>query len=195
MKRIALTVCLLLTVVAVAAGEGPPSKPVLEKAAAPAAEQALHFRIDAGVKPGNVVAGYLDESGGPGKGFDRVSLDLDGDGTYETVQAAGTVQDYRTKKPVPKPTVTIERDGAKWVLDLYSLGRSRPVARDGKAMTYAHWSVTSGDLYAWFINGRVTLYTDAESAKAGKAIRLGPPFKFDTGTSMRGPDAMVRVGL
>ncbi|MEN8151582.1 MAG: hypothetical protein ABFS86_17335 [Planctomycetota bacterium] len=187
MKRTALTVCLLLAVAAVTAGGEPPPEPV--------SKLELHFRIEVGVEPGHVVAGYLDESKGTGKGFDRIALDLDGDGEYETVQEAATQKDYRTQKTIPKPQVTIEREGATWILDLYSIGRVRPVVRDGKVQTYAHWSVTSGELYAWFINGRVTLHADAAKAKAGKPIRLGPPFRFETGSGKQGPDATVRVGL
>lgn len=187
MKRFALNVCLLLAVAAVASGGEPPPKPVTS--------EVLHFRIEAGVRPGHVVAGQLEASKEAGQGYNRVLLDLDGDGTFETVQEAASQKDYRTEKMFPKPQVKIEREGATWVLDLYSLSRSRPAVRDGKVETYAHWSVTSGKLYAWFINGRVTLYPDAEKAKAGKAIRLGPPFHFDTGSSRRGPDALVRVGL
>lgn len=189
MKRIALTVCLLLAVVAVTTGEEPPP----ETKPAPAVEKALHFRIEAGVRPGHIVAGRIEKSGD--QGYDRILLDLDGDGTCETVQDAPQQQDYRTKKMYPKPAVTIEREGAKWVLDLYSLGRVRAAPKDGKLVTYAHWSVTNDDLHAWFINGRVTLYADAKTASEAKTIRLGPPFKFDTGTSMQGPNAMVRVGL
>jgi len=187
MTRTALTVCLLLAVTAVAAGVEPTVEPV--------SKQPLHFRLEVGVRPGYVVAGWLDESKGAGEGYDIVWLDLDGDGTCETKQAAGTQKDYRTQKDVPKPTITIEREGAKWVLDPYSLGRRRPTVKGDSLVTFVRWSVTSKDLYAWFINGRVTLYTDAAKAKAAKPIRLGPPFTFDTGSSMRGPDALVRVGL
>jgi len=187
MTRIALPVCLLLALTVAAVAGEPETKPL--------PEQPLHFRLEVGVRPGHVVAGRLEESKGPGKGYDLALLDLDGDGVFETKQAAGTQQDYATKAMVPKPTITVEHEGARWVLDLYSLGRVRPAIGGDSVVTYVRWSVTTEALYAWFINGRVTLHTDAAKAKAADPIRLGPPFKFDTGSSMRGPDALVRVGL
>jgi len=187
-KRFALTVCLLLAVAALAPGGEPPPEP-------PVTPEVLHFRIEAGVRPGHIVAGQLEASKEAGQGYSRVLLDLDGDGTFETVQEAASQKDYQTKKMLPKPQVTIERESAKWVLDLSALGRMRPKTQGGKCVTYAHWSVTSGGLYAWFINGRVTLYADAKAAHEAKPIRLGPPFRFETGSGKQGPDATVRVGL
>jgi len=191
MKRIALTVCLLLAVTAVAVGGEPAPAPT----AAPISEQPLHFRIEVGVRPGYVVSGWLDESKGTGEGYDLVLLDLDGDGTFETKQVAPTQKNYQTQKDVPKPTITIDREGAKWALDLYSLGQRRPTVKGDSLATYVKWTVRTEELYAYFINGRVTLYADAAKAKAAKPIRLGPPFTFDTGSSQRGPDALLRVGL
>jgi hypothetical protein len=187
MKRTALSVCLLLAVTAVAVGGEPSFEPV--------SEQPLHFRMEVGVRPGYVVSGWLDESKGTGKGYDLAVLDLDGDGTFETKQPAATQKDYQTQKDVPKPVVTIDREGAKWALDLYSLGRRRPTVKDGAVVTYIKWTVTTDAFYAYFINGRVTLHADAAKAKAAKPIRLGPPFSFDTGSAQRGPDALLRVGL
>jgi len=187
MKHPALTVCLLLAVAALAAG--------VETSIEPVSKEPLHFRLEVGARPGHVVTGWIDESKGTGEGYDLAVLDLDGDGVFETKQVFGTQKNYTTQKQVPKPVIAIEREGARWALDVYSLGMRRPAIKDGSLVTYVRWSVTKGDFYAWFINGRVTLYTDAAKAKAAPTIRLGPPFTFDTGSATRGADALVRIGL
>jgi hypothetical protein len=166
-----------------------------EASRTPVSEQPLHFRLEAGVTPGHIVTGWLDESKGTGKGYDCVALDRDGDGVFETKEMFPTQPHRQTKKPIPKPTVTVEQDGATWALDLYSIGQRRPSTAGGKVNCYIRWSVTKGDFYAWFINGRVNLYADAARAKTEKTIRLGPPFRFDTGATTRGPSALLRVGL
>jgi len=58
-----------------------------------------------------------------------------------------------------------------------------------------NYTITEGELYTFFINGEAKVYATAEEAAGGKAIRLGPPFRFDVRSSVRGDSALVNVGL
>jgi len=163
--------------------------------AAPVSDAPLHFRLEVGVESVRVIAGFIDESKGTGKGYDSAFLDLDGDGTPEAKQDFPTKLDPRTKKETPDPKVRIEHEGAIWVLDLYSVGRRRPVARDGRVRASIRWSVTRGDFYAWFINGAATLWTSEGAAGEDLPISLGRYLAFEVTSSTRGPEAMLNVGL
>jgi hypothetical protein len=159
----------------------------------PRSPEAIHFRLEIGVKPGHVVAGWLDTRGEAGEGFDSAVLDLDGDGRAETVQTFPEMRDYRTETMMPHPQVVVEHEGGRWQLDLrYS--RFRPAGETAREATI-RWVLTKGDFYAWFINGRATFHTTAEAASAAEPIRMGPPFRFQTGTRTRGRQALVTVGL
>jgi hypothetical protein len=163
-----------------------------EEALVPVSPNAVHFRLEVGLEPGHVVAGWLDVRGESGTEFDAAVLDLDADGEPETVQPFGMVKDYRTQKNVRHPKIAIERDGVKWELDLRYSGL---VPSQPRLNTYIRWSATKGDLYAWFINGRVLFHATAEAAAKAKPVRLGPPFHFEVGTRQRGAQALARVGL
>ncbi len=190
MKHAALPVCLLALVFLAGAGPASASGDL-----APVSEQALHFRAEVGVEPGHIVCGWLDESKGTGKGYDTAVLDTDGDGKGDERQVFPLQENRVTKKRVPRPTITFQADGAVWTLDLYSLGYRRPNLSSGKVETYLRWSVRKDGLYAWFINGKTTLYTDREAAARSRPVRLGPPFRFEVGATTRGMQSLVRVGL
>ena len=159
---------------------------------APASGNALHFRIEVGVTPGRVVTGWIDERKGTGTGYDAAFLDLDGDGTAETVQEFPPYTNPNTNETRPAPKLTIPDDSGTWVVDLQYANLK---STDGVAQPSFRWSVTAGDLYVWFINGRMKLYGSAEAAAEAPTLRLGPPFRFDVGTATRGPNALVRIGL
>jgi len=159
----------------------------------PLSPKALHFRLEVGVEAGHVVTGWLDTRSDGGDGHDSFVLDLDGDGKAETVRTFPRVQDYRTKEMVYHPQIRVPHEGGEWMVDLrYS--RFQPAGETARQASI-RWSVTKGDFYAWFINGRVRFHTTAEAAAAAKPIRLGPPFHFQTGARTRGREALVTVGL
>jgi hypothetical protein len=187
MKICGLALSLFLIVIGPVTAEEPTIVPL--------SEEPLHFRLEVGVQPGHIVSGWLDESKGTGTGFDMAVLDLDGDGRYETKQSFGTQLNYTTKKQVPKPVVTIEHEDATWVFDLNSLGFRRPYLKAGTYSAYMKWSVTKGDFYAWFINGRTTLTTDRMTAQKAPPIRLGPPFSFTAAGATKGAEALLRFGV
>jgi hypothetical protein len=163
-----------------------------EEALTPVSKDALHFRLEVGVRPGHIITGWLDTRGDGGESFDSVVLDADGDGKVETVTTFGKVTDYRTKAEIYNPQVVVEREDAKWVLDLrYS--RFQKTA-DG-THTYIRWSVTKGGFYAWFINGKTMFHATAEAAAKAKPLRMGPPFHFETTTSTQGTKGLVNIGL
>jgi hypothetical protein len=183
MRGLALTVgMLLLATVAVA-----------EDAPQPVSDNAVYLRMLVGVEKPILVSGFLDETRGTGQGYDVAFLDLDGDGILETRQEFGTYDLPRTGEKRPDPKVRINHEGCDWVLDLRY---SRFTPTDGVATAHIRWSVTRGkEFYAWFINGKVKFYTDPKVAAAADPIRMGPPFRFDTGTRARGRQGLVSVGL
>jgi len=161
---------------------------------APRSKEAIHFRLEVGVEPGHIVAGWLDTRGESKDGFDCAVLDLDEDGTAETVQMFPMVKDPRTGIEVPHQKVTVRHEDADWELDLrYS--RFQPAEGTTSAQAHIRWSVRKDEFYAWFINGRVTFHTTAAAAADAAPVRMGPPFTFQTGSRTRGPDALVQVGL
>lgn len=166
-----------------------------DEAAPPPRAEPLHFRLEIGVEEPLAVAGYLDETGGTGTGYDVARLDLDGDGVFETEQpfAAGT--DPRTKREFRDAKITVEKDGATWQIDLYALRFRRPTIEDGRADATFRWSVTKGDFYAWFINGRIPLFTSAKAAAEEMPVILGRNFAFEVTATTRGPQALLNVGL
>jgi hypothetical protein len=171
MNRILLALLVVPLLAAVApAGDDPPSP-------------ALHFRLEIGVDEILSVHVRLE-----GESFQTARLDLDGDGEYEETRKIERKPNPRTGKPLPNTPLAFLHEGAEWQVDYSALGADRPT-------TYVRWSVKRGDeFYVWFINGKVPVHRTAEAAREGKAIRLGPPFRFELGAAVRGPDALVNVG-
>ncbi|MCU0726638.1 MAG: hypothetical protein MUE73_12765 [Planctomycetes bacterium] len=166
-----------------------------EKPAAPDLSEAVAFRVEVGVTAPKVVEVRLVQSGPEGSGIDGAWLDTDGDGTFETHQPFPESTDPRTKRPVREAKIPIRHEDADWVLDLYGLRFSRQAPSDLGPQTYAHWSVTKGGFYAWFINVPLTFDGTAEGAKPGRAFRMAPPLEWKIGASTRGPSSLVNVGL
>jgi hypothetical protein len=154
------------------------------------ADPALHFKLEIGAKETKTLHGWF-----PDDKLEVVCLDHDGDGKADEKRKIERPVNARTGKPMPNTKVAFDHEGARWEIDFYGLGVRKPAP--GKAsLVYIRWSVTKGkELYAWFINGRVTLHPTAEAAREAKAIRLGPPFRFEVSTGQRGKDALVNIGL
>jgi hypothetical protein len=184
-----MRLALLITLaVCLSTGLGLAAKPV-----GPASGAALHFRLEIGVEPGHFVSGWLDESEGTGTGYDTAVLDLDGDGAPDEFLSFPMVtRGTRTYRDVK---IRIRHEEADWSFEPYSVGYRRPEAEKGVATIYLRWAVTAGERYCWFINGRGNLYADAAAARRAAPIRLGPPFRFEIGTTTRGRSPLVRVGL
>jgi hypothetical protein len=185
MRAIILAAAVLLAAVAPGLAEEPPAP------AAPA--DTVCFRVEVGLKPGRIVDVEL-QFDGTGACVAAV-LDLDGDGKLETKQEFAESPDPRTQRMTRDSKVRVVDADGEWVLDLYSYKFARSPASARGAQTYAHWSVTKGDFYAWFINVPLAVHPTLEAARAAKPFRLGPPLTFATGASLRGRSALVNVGL
>ena len=149
----------------------------------------LHFRIETACGEERLILGRIEASEEGGRSYDRSVLDLDGDG-------------------IPEKTIAIEResrgggagrfdislryelDGRKWMLNLRG-----SVSDPFRGTVVMDWSVLGSNMNTFFINGLAAVFPTIEEARAGKAIRLGPPFHFEAGAAVRGPDALVHVGL
>ena len=187
MRGLALTAGILFFLATGAVADSP-AQPVQ-----PVSDNAVCLRLLVGIENPKLITGFLDETKGTGDGYDVAFLDLDGDGAPETRQDFGTYEVYRTLEKRPDPKVKISHEGCDWVLDLRY---SRFTVREGVASANIRWTVTRGEeFYAWFINGRVSFFTDPEAAAAADPIRLGPPFHFKMGTRTRGRQGLVTVGL
>ena len=142
----------------------------------PVSERARHFRLVLGVDDILIVVGYLDESMGTGKGYDRAVLDLDSDGTPESVQEfTSDVTCLGIESGTPLPFLRLFHDGADYEFTILGALTSSP--RDGT--WHSSWSIRKGGLRVSFMSSRAPLYDSAKAAREGKPIRMGIQFALD----------------
>jgi hypothetical protein len=158
----------------------------------PVSERAKHFRLVLGVEDLLTVVGYLDESTGTGKGYDRAVLDLDSDGTPESVQEfTSDLTCLGIERGTPLPFLRLFHDGADYEFTILGALTSSP--RDGT--WHSSWSIRKGGQRVSFMSSRAPLHDSAKAARDGKPIRLGPPFTFEFRTRIEGPRAVLDVKL
>ncbi|MHC4861285.1 MAG: hypothetical protein ACYTDY_14475, partial [Planctomycetota bacterium] len=149
--------------------------------AEPVSKEPLWFRIELGARTTRIVSGFLDESKGTGKGYDRAVVDLDGDGTPETVQKGELSIDYGDGRveEFEVPEIRVTHEGARWTLEFLAIGEKRPILEDGVARTGFDWTVEGEEAFAMFINGQITLHDRVERARRTDPLSLGPPFRWE----------------
>ncbi len=149
----------------------------------------FYLRVEVMLDTLRVVPCRIEASGAKAGEYDQAALDLDGDGSFETIVAAEEgsfgADDDRFSFCMP-----IEFGEAKFSVELFG-----PPAAPSAGKMYVFWRLNQGDTNLFFINGQVEVHDTPEAAAAGKALRLGPPFHFEARSSMRGPNALVNVGL
>lgn len=149
----------------------------------------VYVQIEVMLDELRVVPCRIETSGAEGAGYDQAALDLDGDGKFETI-VAGEKDTYDTGNDRFGFNLPLVLGDAEFNVELRG---SQADPTSGR--TYLYWTLNRGGTYLFFINGQVEMHGAAEAAAAGKALRLGPPFHFETRSTTRGPDALVNVGL
>jgi hypothetical protein len=163
------------------------------QAGGPTSRRARHFRLEVGVGDIRTVHGWIDESGGTGKGYDRLALDLDGDGRADVTSAFEPTDPESDTWTTP--TISFRHEHATWTLD-FNDDRFDPGEDPVEGPeTWFSWSVWRGDRFALFVNGPMGLHTSAAAARRAKAARLGPPFHLECGVGTRGPTVMLSAAL
>ena len=149
----------------------------------------LYFRVEVNTDKVYTACVQVESSKEDGQQYDRALIDMDGDGEAEETKSL-TPDQRRSHEGYFNMDIPLDIGGMTWSLKLHG-SLSDPV----KKPVYIDWILSEGGFYAFFINGTVKLYATAEDAARGRAIRLGPPFKFAVRTSERGPDALINIGL
>lgn len=163
-----------------------------EELARPVSDQVRFFRLVVGDEKPLTVLGFIDESGGTGRGYDRAVLDLDGDGVPESLQEFTSLEPFFGEgERAPLVFLRIVHGEATYELTVHGL--SGPARRSGDY--HSSWSVRRAGLALSFMSSRSPLHDSLEQAKTGKPIRLGGPFRFRARTRIEGPNAVLDVNL
>jgi hypothetical protein len=168
-----------------------------DEAVKPVSEEPLWLRVEIGSKARRILTCFLDESKGTGKGYDRAVVDLDGDGTPETVQKGELSIDYGDGRveEFEVPEIRVTHEGRKWTLEFFEIAEERPKLTAGIARCGFDWTVEGEDAIAVFIFGRLTLHAGLEQARKADPVRLGPPFEWVVTPKERGPHPMLSVAV
>ena len=155
-------------------------------------ERAMYFRLVVGADDSLTVFGFIDESAGTGRGYDQAVLDLDSDGTPETVQKFTSDHVFVGRQGQgPRFSLRVIHDGGTYDLTIYGLGDADPQRAD----FHSSWSVHKDGVVLSFMSSRAPLHATFEEAQRGKPVRLGPPVEFEVRTRIEGPKAVLAVKL
>jgi hypothetical protein len=157
------------------------------------AAKPLFFHLRVGADPARTITGRLEASGDAG--LDTARLDLDGDGAFETERRFRESVHPRSKAMTRDSRIHVRHQGVVWSLELDAL-RSPAKSREiGAGTTTVHWAASADGLRVRFQDSPLTLHPTLEASRAAPAFRMGPPLRFETGTSSRGPHAVVTATL
>ena len=163
-----------------AAAEDPPDVTALKP---------LYLCIEVMIDELQTIPCRIDASDPTGKRYDRIMLDLDGDGEYEKKQVPGNRMYGESESPFGL-TFPLNIGDMEYSIDMSGYGED-PV----KGPVWLSWALCTKGIYLCFINGQVKLYNTTEEAASGKALRIGPPFRFEALSTTRGPAALINVRL
>jgi hypothetical protein len=163
-------------------------------------EHPLYFRVAFRAEGGDSMLGILDESGGTGAGYDVAYLDenMNGDLTDEAAKKfSRNARGSRAGELEPRfefmePFRGEER--AKYTLDIYSLSNKNRKAVQGNDY-YFFWFLDIKDWNYFFINGKMTLFSNAADARKGPPVRLGGPCKWEISSRTQDGKPMISAGL
>jgi hypothetical protein len=164
----------------------------------PVSDDALHFRIEVGLKKAKTVAGWFDESKGTGKGIDVVVLDLDGDGAPETRRV---LRKQKMPPDYPYPefvqmVIDVRHEEARWNITFQDIHRYYPEGQEKpKQRFWFGWQLTKGDSMASFSGAEPRFYGTAEEAAKADPMRLGQDLKFEVTAGTQGPGALLSVSV
>ncbi len=163
-------------------------------------EHPLYFRVAFGAEGADSMLGMIDESAGTGKGYDVAYVDenMNGDLTDEAAKKFSRIEqgsragqlDRRFEFTGPVKT----GQSAKYTLDICGLPYwGRPgVQRLGSSF---FWFLDIKDWNYFFINGKISLFSNATDALWGTPVRLGGPCKWDISAHTKDGKPMISAAL
>jgi hypothetical protein len=160
----------------------------------------LYFRVAFGAEGSDSMLGIIDESAGTGTGYDVAYVDenMNGDLTDEAAKKfsrresgsrAGEL-DSRFEFTGPfKPG-----QSAKYTLNIYSLSYRNRKAVQGNDY-YFFWFLDVNQWNYFFINGKISLFSNAADALRGTPVRLGGPCRWEISSRSQDGKPMISAGL
>ncbi len=163
-------------------------------------EHPLYFRVVFGEEGNNSMLGVVDESAGTGAGYDVAYVDenMNGDLTDDVAREfprrergsrAGELEPrFEFKGPFKG------EENAKYTLNIYSLSQKTRRSTQGNDY-YFFWYLNIKEWNYFFINGKMTLFSNAADALKGKPVRLGGQCQWEISSGTKDGKAMVSAGL
>jgi hypothetical protein len=160
-----------------------------------------YFRVVFGEQGNKSMLGVMDESGGTGAGYDVAYIDenMNGDLTDEAAkkfsrnERGGRAGQFEPRFEFMGPLKGDET--AKYTLDIYSLASKNRSNMQGNDY-YFFWFLDINEWNYFFINGKITLFSNATGALKGTPVRLGGPCKWEINShSTRDGKWMISAGL
>jgi hypothetical protein len=159
------------------------------------------FRVVFGEQGNKSMLGVLDESSGTGAGYDVAYIDenMNGDLTDEAAKKfSQNERGSRAGQFEPRFEFMGPFKGAenvKYTLDIYSLASKNRSNMEGNDY-YFFWFLDIKEWNYFFINGKITLFSNAAEALKGTPVRLGGPCNWEINShSTRDGKRMISAGL
>lgn len=163
-------------------------------------ENPLYFRVVFGEEGNNSMLGILDESGGTGAGYNVAYVDenMNGDLTDEVAKEFSRVErGSRAGELEPRFEFMGPFKGeenAKYTLYIYSLVQKNRRIAPGSAYSFI-WFLDVNQWNYFFLNGKMTLFSNAADALKGNPVRLGSQCQWEISARTRDGKPMVSAGL
>lgn len=146
------------------------------------------------------VLGVFDESGGKGAGYDVAYVDenRNGDLTDEQAKPFPSMK-YGKDAGKPEPRVSFKGPfkggrAAECALNVYSLPNVALKASSGKE-SHFYYSLDIDGWSAFFINGKMNLFSSAAEALKGAPVQLAGDYRWEISASVSEGKTVVAAGL
>ena len=163
-------------------------------------EHPLYFCVVYGKEGKKSMLGVIDESGGTGTGYDTAYIDenTNGDLTDEAAKKFPRLErGSRAGELEPRfefigPFKGEEK--ARYTLYIYSLTNKTFSGLPGNDYSFL-WFLDINQWNYFFINGKMSLFSNAADAMKGKPVRLGGECRWKISSGTKDGGAMVSAGL
>jgi hypothetical protein len=163
-------------------------------------ERPLYFRVVFGQESNDSMLGVLDESGGSDSGYNVAYIDenMNGDLADEAAKEFPRRKlGSRTGELEPRFEFTGPFKGterAKYTLYIYSLARKSRTPAPGNGYSFI-WFVDINQWNYFFLNGKMSLFSNAADALKGNPVRLGSQCQWEISARTRDGKPMISAGL
>lgn len=163
-------------------------------------EHPIYFRVVLGEEGNDSMLGIFDESGGTGTGYNVAYIDENMNGDL-TDEAAKEFPRYERRSRTGELDPRVEFRGpfkngqtTKYTLYMTSLTRKNLSIVAGNEYNF-HWFLEKNQWNYFFINGKITLFSNTAEALKGKPVHLGGQCKWEINARSRGGKPMISAGL